>query len=270
MSVGPFPDRPRIGITSWKRAVRTLVGDPEDLFTLAEEYVDGVRRAGGLPFILPPAPLSAAPETVRSLDGLLLTGGGDFAPSCYTTADEGVSSDIDPEEDAWDIALTVAAREAGVPLVGICRGMQALNLALGGTLEQDISERPNHPPIPDTPEHAVAYRHPVTIVPGSRLGRILGVTERGVNSIHHQAVERLGDGLVAVAHAPDGTIEGLEYRGDDGGDPDGAGPEADGWFALAVQWHPERMEHGVDQHIFEDLVERAGTRRAALSRSESR
>ena len=241
-------DRPRIGLSSWKRAVRTMVGNPEQLFTLAEEYVDRVLRAGGFPIILPPAP-GAASEAIRSVDGLVLTGGGDFSPACYTERDEGVSADIDPDEDAWDLALTLAAREAALPFVGICRGLQALNLALGGTLHQDICGRANHPAIPDAPEEAVAFRHPVTIDANSRLARVLGVTERSVNSIHHQAVDRLGGGLAAVARAPDGTIEGLEYR------------DGEAWIALAVQWHPERMEHGIDQRIFDDLVERAATRR---------
>lgn len=258
MSAVLLPNRPRIGLTAWKRAVRTIVGDPEQLFTLAEEYVDRVRRAGGIPIILPPAPIGVAADAVRSVDGLVLTGGGDFSPSCYTERDEGVSDDIDPDEDAWDLALTHAAREAHLPFVGICRGMQALNLALGGTLHQDICGRANHPPIPKVPEHAVGFRHPVRIDPESRLGRLLGVHERSVNSIHHQAVDRLGEGLVPVAHAPDGTVEGLEYSGGNG-----AAPDDPDWIALGVQWHPERMEHGIDQRIFDELIRAAGARRRA-------
>ena len=131
---------------------------------------------------------------------------------------------------------------------GICRGMQALNIALGGTLYQDISGRTNHPPVPEVPADAVAFRHPVTIQAESRLGRILGVTERGVNSIHHQAVDRLGEGLVPVAHAPDGIIEGVEYNGASAGG---------GWPCLAVQWHPERMGNGLDQRIFDEVARMA-------------
>ena len=243
--------RPRIGLTPWKRAVHTVVGDPEQLFTLAEEYVESVRVAGGIPIILPPARLNAAADAVAAVDALVLTGGGDFAPSSYGEQDEGVSADIDSREDAWDIALTLAARDASLPFFGICRGMQALNIALGGTLHQDITDRANHPPISRAPAEAAAFRHPVTIRPQSRLGQILGVTERTVNSIHHQAVDRLGDGLAAVAHAPDGTIEGVEY---DGASPGGR------WGALAVQWHPERMGHDLDQRIFDALV-RAAARR---------
>lgn len=243
--------RPRIGLTPWKRPVHTIVGDPEQLFTLAEEYVESVRIAGGIPIILPPAPLSAAPEAAAAIDALVLTGGGDFSPSSYTRTDEGLSADIDPQEDAWDVALTLAARDANLPFFGICRGMQALNIALGGTLHQDITDRANHPPIPGVPADAVAFRHPVTIQAESRLGQILGVTDRSVNSIHHQAVDRLGEGLVAVAHAPDGTIEGIEYNG----------ASASGrWGALAVQWHPERMGHDLDQRIFDALVRAAGRR----------
>ncbi len=279
-----LPDRPRIGLTSWRRAVRTMVGDPEQLYTLAEEYVDRVRRAGGVPLILPPAPLAAAEEAVRSVDGLVLTGGGDFSPSCYAARDEGVSDDIDHQEDAWDFALVLAARETRVPFLGICRGLQALNLALGGTLHQDICGRESHPPISRVPEEVMAFRHSVTIAGESRLARVLGITERSVNSIHHQAVDRLGAGLVAVAHAPDGTVEGLEYREDcesrhsrgeervdsedEGAEPPArsaveAAVESAPWPALAVQWHPERMDPGRDQRIFDDLVERAAARRGA-------
>ena len=244
--------RPRIGLTPWKRPVRTIVGDPEQLFTLAEEYVESVRRSGGIPIILPPAPLNAAADAVASVDALVLTGGGDFSPASYTDRDEGVSADIDPEEDAWDVALTLAAREARLPVFGICRGMQALNIALGGTLHQDISDRANHPPIPPKPADAVAFRHPVRIQAESRLGRILGVTERRVNSIHHQAVDRLGEGLVPVAHAPDGIVEAVEYNGASAGA---------GWQCLAVQWHPERMGHTLDQLIFDEVIRLAAARR---------
>ena len=246
------PTRPRIGLTPWKRPVHTIVGDPEQLFTLAEEYVDCVRAAGGIPLILPPAPLNTAADAVAAVDALVLTGGGDFSPSSYTDRDDGVSADIDLQEDAWDVALTLAARDAEVPFFGICRGMQALNIALGGTLHQDISDRANHPPIPGVPADAVAFRHPVTIRAESRLGRILGVTERSVNSIHHQAVNRLGAGLVPVAHAPDGIIEAVEYNG---------AAERAGWQCLAVQWHPERMGHTLDQLIFDEVVRIAAERR---------
>lgn len=248
---GRKPGRPRIGLTPWKRPVHTIVGDPEQLFTLAEEYVDCVRLAGGIPIILPPAPLNAAADAIASVDALVLTGGGDFAPSAYSDRDEGVSADIDPQEDAWDVALTLAARDAEIPFFGICRGMQALNIALGGTLYQDICDHANHPPIPGVPADAVAFRHPVTIRPESQLGRILGVTERSVNSIHHQAVDRLGEGLVPVAHAPDGIIEAVEYNGS---------PEGAGWQCLAVQWHPERMGHTLDQLIFDEVVRLAAER----------
>ena len=251
MSGRTHPKRPRIGLTSWKRPVHTIVGDPEQLFTLAEEYVDSVRYGGGLPIILPPAPLTAAADAVASVDALVLTGGGDFSPSCYASHDEGVSADIDLEEDAWDVALALAARDAAIPFFGICRGMQALNIALGGTLHQDISDRASHPPIPGAPKDAVAFRHPVTIKEASWLGRILGVTHRSVNSIHHQAVDRLGEGLVAVAHAPDGTIEAVEYNGLSTGA---------GWRCLGVQWHPERMGHTLDQRIFDEVVRMAAER----------
>ncbi len=247
---GPRPARrPRIGLTTWRRRVNTVLGN-ESLYTLAEEYVEGVRRAGGLPLILPPSPLAAIEELVAALDGLILTGGGDISPSCYTENDERVSSDIDHEEDAWDVALVLSARERKLPFLGICRGLQALNVALGGTLHQDIGGWANHPPIGEDAAANIAFRHPVVLDHGSRLARSLGAGERSVNSIHHQAVDRLGAGLAVVARAPDGTVEAVEYRGDD----------AD-WRADAVQWHPERLPGSVDQALFDDFV-RAAARRS--------
>ncbi len=253
MTDGPQP-RPRIGLTTWKRRVDTILGN-ESLYTLAEEYVDAVRRAGGIPVVLPPAPLAATDELVAHLDGLVLTGGGDISPSCYTGEDEGVSADIDHEEDSWDIALVLAARTRRLPVFGICRGLQALNVALGGSLHQDISGRANHPRIPEDPEATLAFRHPVIIDPGSLVADALGAGERSVNSIHHQSVDRLGAGLAVVARAPDGTVEGLEFRNGNGAaDPD--------WWAHAVQWHPERLHGGVDQALFDELVRVAGRRAA--------
>lgn len=251
----PLRSRPRIGLTTWKRRVETILGN-ELLYTLAEEYVDAVRRAGGIPIILAPASLGAAEAVVSSLDGLVLTGGGDISPSCYTDEDEGVSSDIDPAEDSWDIALVLAAQERRLPVFGICRGLQALNVALGGSLHQDISGRENHPPIPEDPKATLAFRHPVVLDSGSRAAWALGAGERTVNSIHHQAVDRLGQGLRVVARAPDGTVEGIEYGQSNGA----ADPE---WWAHAVQWHPERLHGGADQPLFDDLV------RAAVHRTRA-
>ncbi len=244
--------RPRIGLGVWKRPVRTPVGDPEDLYTLAVEYVDEVRQAGAIPLMLPPMAPDRAPEVVAALDGLVLTGGGDFEPSSYTDDDEGVSADLDPEQDAWDLALALAAKEARLPFFGICRGMQALNIALGGALIQDIRGKGDvHPPIHEKPADAAAFRHPVRIAPGSRLAAVLGSLDRSVNSIHHQAVGTLGAGLTPVAWAPDGVVEGIEYEGD--------------WSAIAVQWHPERTGHTLDQLLFADLARRARERRAATA-----
>ena len=248
MDDSPPAPRPRIGLTTWRRRVDTMLGN-EALYTLAEEYVEGVRRAGGLPVILPPAPLAAVEELVAALDGLILTGGGDISPSCYTEDDEGVSSDIDHAEDAWNVALVLSARERKLPVFGICRGLQALNVALGGTLHQDISGRANHPRIPPDPVATVAFRHPVVLDHGSRLADALGAGERSVNSIHHQAVDQLGEGLAVVARAPDGTVEAVEYRGDDSD-----------WWAHAVQWHPERLPGGADQALFDDFIRAATTR----------
>jgi putative glutamine amidotransferase len=216
--------RPRIGVAGvtreWNGQARTGVN---------VNYVRAVLAAGGLPILLLP---ELSPEETVELfgecDGLLLTGGEDVAPLHYGAEPHPKLGTVDPRRDANELALIAEARARDLPILGICRGIQVCNVAFGGTLFQDLpSQRPSKidhdPPTPrDTRSHRIEIEE------ASRLGGILGTTMLEANSFHHQAVDRVGDGLVVTAHAPDGVIEGLES----------ANPEE--WI-VAVQWHPEEL-----------------------------
>ncbi|WND23948.1 gamma-glutamyl-gamma-aminobutyrate hydrolase family protein [Streptomyces violaceus] len=191
-----------------------------------------VRRAGGLAAMLPPDdPLHAA-DIVARLDGLVIAGGPDVEPVRYGAEREPRTGPPARERDAWELGLIDAALAAGVPLLGICRGMQLLNVALGGTLVQHIE---GHAEVV-----GVFGGHAVKPVPGSLYGGVVP-EETFVPTYHHQAVDRLGEGLVPSAYAADGTIEALEL------------PTHPGWV-LGVQWHPEM---GDDVRVMRALVEAA-------------
>ncbi|MFI0423919.1 gamma-glutamyl-gamma-aminobutyrate hydrolase family protein [Spongiactinospora sp. 9N601] len=213
----------------------------------ARALVEAVWRAGGEPATLHPhAPGGLAdPGEVAArmarFDGLLLPGGGDVAPHRYGAADRHEDVyDVDDEQDGFDLALARYALEAGMPALAVCRGMQVVNVALGGTLHQDMGG-------PGLEHRHVV--HPVALRPGSLLGRVTGVPKLDASCYHHQRVDRLGDGLTATAHAADGTVEGAE------------GTALPGWFA-AVQWHPEdtAARDPAQQALFDGLVRAARER----------
>ena len=205
-------------------------------------YVDAVVRAGGLPFVLPVLEPGDAEPALLALDGLLLTGGGDVDPVRYGEAPVPEVYGVDPGRDAFEAALVVAAARAGLPLLGICRGTQILNVTLGGTLHQ-------HVPAVTGRNHCLRDRsselvHEVRITPGTLLAGTAGAPAIGVNSLHHQAVDRVGAGLRAVAWSDDGIIEGVES--------DGIGR------FLGVQWHPELLGgHDAHERLFAWLVTEA-------------
>ena len=244
---------PRIGITAWRRALPTALGERTDLFTLGAEYVDCVRHAGGLPLILPHA---GDPAPVLDLiDGLLMSGGGDVSPASYGARDEGVSHDVDPAADRWEIDLVRAAAARGMPVIGICRGMQIMAVAFGGRLRQQIADADGHPDMDRMSAGAVLrQRHGVRIVSGSTCAALYDSAERQVNTIHHQAVIDAGAFTVA-ARGDGGFIEAIE---------------AADWPALGVQWHPEKMqspaetteEQALFRHFVADARAYARTRQA--------
>ncbi|MDT0389978.1 gamma-glutamyl-gamma-aminobutyrate hydrolase family protein [Streptomyces sp. DSM 41921] len=193
-----------------------------------------VQRAGGLAAMLPPDDPQRAAEAVARLDGLVIAGGPDVEPVRYGAEREPRTGPPAPERDAWELALIDAALAAGVPLLGICRGMQLLNVALGGTLVQHLD---GHAEVV-----GVFGGHPVKPVPGTLYAGIVP-EEASVPTYHHQAVDRLGEGLVPSAYAADGTVEAVELP-------------APAW-ALGVQWHPEM---GDDVRVMRALVEAAASR----------
>ncbi|MBX9366558.1 gamma-glutamyl-gamma-aminobutyrate hydrolase family protein [Streptomyces sp. WAC04114] len=190
-----------------------------------------VQRAGGLAAMLPPDDTRYAAEAVARLDGLVIAGGPDVEPVRYGAEREPRTGPPAPERDAWELALIDAALAARVPLLGICRGMQLLNVALGGTLVQHID---GHAEVV-----GVFGGHAVKPVPGSLYAGVVP-EETFVPTYHHQAVDRLGEGLVPSAYAADGTVEAVEL------------PSAD--WVLGVQWHPEM---GEDVRVMRALVEAA-------------
>jgi len=213
---------------------------------LPVDYAEQVAAAGGVPVLLPPLPGVAA--AVDRLDGLLLTGGGDIDPGRYGADPHPRTGRVSAPRDAAELELLDAALAAGLPVLGVCRGMQLVNVARGGTLCQHLASDAGHTPAPGT-----FGLHPVRVAPGTRLAGILGANGDGadVPTAHHQAVDRLGEGLVATAWTEDGVIEAVEASA--GGDP----------FLLAVQWHPEA---GTDPRVIEALVAAASARMSLYTR----
>jgi putative glutamine amidotransferase len=210
--------KPLIGIGS---DVYLHEGDRDRAFVFTT-YVDALRRAGAIPVLIPPQPENAA-EVVDGLDGLLLAGGDDCDPAAYgEQRHPTVEATMDPRRQENDLALAKLSREKGLPTLGICLGVQVMNVAAGGTLIQHIESDIDH-----ASEPSDRHRHEVAIDGGTRLAAILGQRELDVNSSHHQAIRDVGGGLRVTAHAPDGIVEGLE---------DPRHP-----FYVGVQWHPEDM-----------------------------
>jgi putative glutamine amidotransferase len=239
--------RPVIGLTGAPAVVRYADTDLP-AYSIVDAYVESVWSAGGLPVMLTPAasPASAA-GYADMLDGLILTGGGDVDPARYGQPREELTDRVVPARDDFEIELTRLALARGLPVFAVCRGIQVLNVACGGTLIQDLATagRRQH----SSPVMPPLY-HDVAITPGTLLAETTGATRLRVNSIHHQSVRQVGDGLAQSAVAADGTIEAVERR-----EP--------GWV-LGVQWHPELMaaEDTAQRALFRALVDHARAIRA--------
>ncbi|USG65657.1 gamma-glutamyl-gamma-aminobutyrate hydrolase family protein [Brevibacillus ruminantium] len=206
----------------------------QDWQLLADDYIKSIERSGGVPVILP---VTENPESLypllSKLDGILFTGGTDIDPAYYGEWPRAGLGPIDPKRDRHEIALAKKVlQDTNLPVLGICRGSQLLNVVSGGTLYQDLqTERP------EGIAHALRYSpkyhpvHPASIQPGSRLEAIFQAQEIGVNSYNHQAIKQVGSDFSVTMTAPDGLVEGIEMAGER--------------FVVAVQWHPEMM---VDKH----------------------
>ncbi|MGW6397582.1 gamma-glutamyl-gamma-aminobutyrate hydrolase family protein [Streptomyces sp. NPDC055134] len=223
--------RPLIGVSTYleEKASWGVWELPAAL--LPAGYPRLVQSAGGLAAMVPPDDPKYAPSVVARLDGLVVAGGPDVEPGRYGAEREDRTGPPAVERDAWELALIRAALASGKPLLGICRGMQLLNVALGGTLTQHIEGH--------VKDIGVFGKHAVTPVPGTRYGELVP-DESDVPTYHHQAVDRLGRGLVASAHAADGTVEAVELQGLT--------------WVLGVQWHPEM---GEDARVMGGLIRAA-------------
>jgi len=233
---------PLIGVTTSV----TVDKYPERAYVNAA-YLTAVQQAGGVPVLLTPQLDRGARELFDQLDGLMLTGGGDIDPARFGEAPHPSVAEVSGARDTLELELTERAVRQELPLLAICRGIQVLNVALGGTLYQDIPSDPGSPIDHSQKERRDRPTHAVKVLgEGTRLGRILGTLELEVNSFHHQAVKRLGRGLREIAWASDGIIEGVELPGADG-------------FVVGVQWHPEDLvEHDpVARSLFAAFVDAA-------------
>ncbi|MGQ7753722.1 gamma-glutamyl-gamma-aminobutyrate hydrolase family protein [Streptomyces sp. WC2508] len=231
-------NRPVIGISTYQEPARWGVWDTPAVL-LPAAYPRLVRAAGGLAVLLPPDDTAdAAREAVAALDGVVVAGGADVEPARYGEVPDPRTGPPARERDAWEIALIEAAIAQHVPLLGICRGMQLLNVALGGTLRQHLDGHTGGP--------GVFGEHPVIPVAGTEYAAAVAEPDV-VPTYHHQAVDRLGSGLTASAHAPDGTVEAVELTGHDS-------------LVLGVQWHPEM---GHDTRVMAALVDAARHRAAS-------
>jgi len=242
---------PRIAITA-------RPGEPDRPEARAK-YRRAIEKAGGQPVLIaPPQYVESVADLIERFDGLLIPGGRDIAPEQYGGRDH-ESVELEPEGvDDFEIAAARVARRARVPTLAICRGVQVINVALGGSLYEDIAAQHvtpegralRHLQTPDRARDETT--HPVEVTAGSKLASMLGATSLAVNSLHHQAVRRIAADLVPVARARDGVVEALELQGDHP-------------FYLGVQWHPEELI-GRDEPsrlLFRAFIEHAGRRATA-------
>jgi putative glutamine amidotransferase len=238
-------DGPLIGVTTYWARARWGKWDARAAL-LPAEYPRLVQRAGALAVMLPPDDPAAADGVVSRLDAVVVAGGPDVEPARYGAEPHPRTDPPGPERDAWELAVIEAALRAGTPLLGICRGLQLLNVATGGTLEQHLPDTVGHDGHTGNAslkgDPVVFDEHVVRTVPGTRLARVLPGAS-SVPTFHHQTVDKVGDGLVVCAHAEDGTVEALEHE---------SAP-----FALGVQWHPEM---GGDLRLVRALAEAAVSR----------
>jgi len=232
--------RPVIGLTTYLERATQGVWDVRAAF-LPQQYFDAVTASGGIAVLLPPQPggMDAAGPVLDGLDGLILTGGLDVQPELYGAQRHPLTDPARPDRDEWEIALFRGAEERRMPVLAICRGLQLVNVARGGTLHQHLPEAFG------TERYRVGggvfATNEVAVDEGSRIAELVGTEPLAVHSYHHQGVDRLGDGLVVTARTDDGLVQAFESDG--------------GGYLVGVQWHPE--QNAEDRRLFAGLVAQA-------------
>ena len=240
-----MPNLPPVAVTATTEIIRGALR-----VRVNAAYTTALRGAGLLPLVLPVLDPADADAALDGVAGLVLTGGEDVSPDRYGSAPNTQLGDTHAGRDAFEIALVEAARARALPTLAICRGIQILNVALGGTLVQDIPSECAAPIVHDGDWARTARVHEVDVTPGSRLARALGTERPVVNSMHHQAVRTVASPLATVARAPDGIVEGIEWPTDE-------------WWMVGVQWHPEELTASPEPwdrsllSAFADVVARA-------------
>jgi putative glutamine amidotransferase len=235
-----------VGLTTYLERATQGVWDVRASF-LPHQYLASVTASGAAAVLLPPqaSPERAAEVVLDGLDGLILTGGLDVQPELYGAERHPATDPARPDRDAWEMALLRGALVRGIPVFGICRGLQLINVAYGGTLHQHLPEALG------TERYKIGggvFAHnTVQVADGTRLAGLVGAGDLPVHSYHHQGVDRVGEGLVVTARTDDGLVQAVELPGDD--------------YLVAVQWHPE--ENSEDRRLFLGLVAAASARRAA-------
>lgn len=230
---------PLIGVTTYLERAQQGVWDVRAAF-LPEQYLTGVTAAGGIALLLPPQDPDSADAAIAGLDGLILSGGADVAPELYGAERHPTTDAARVDRDAWELALFRAAERRRIPVLAICRGLQLVNVARGGTLQQHLPESLG------TERYRIGggvfAENQVAVARDTALAEVLGEDAVSVRSYHHQGIDRLGEGLVAAAHSDDGLVQAFV-------DTEG------GSHVVGIQWHPE--EDAEDRRLFEDLVTQA-------------
>jgi gamma-glutamyl-gamma-aminobutyrate hydrolase PuuD len=236
--------KPLIGLTAWCRTLPTSIGQIP-LHAVSRFYVAAVEAAGGIPLLLPSIVEDDTAAVMDVLDGLIVTGGEDVDSARYGEQPHPKAQVASTKRDGFELSAVAEADERGLPTLAICRGIQVLNVARGGTLIQDVPDlvdgNPEHMRLDAWNQHV----HEVALEPGTRVSKIFGGVDRlAVNSLHHQAVAKLGTGLKAVGWAPEGFVEAVEDERSDR-------------FMVGLQWHPENLfeEHAEHLAPFRALVE---------------
>lgn len=240
---------PLIGITTSRASNKA--GHPT--LTVMEAYIQSVQQAGAAPLMIPLGLPEEQLDTIcERVDGILFTGGGDVAPEIFQGEEHPKVTLVDPDRDRVEIHLVQRATQKGQPFLGICRGLQVINVALGGSLYTHLPEQFPHAIKHDydSGTERKMLAHDAHLQEGTRLAQILGAVSVPVNSLHHQGIRELAPGLKAIGHAPDGLVEAIELTGHP--------------FGMAVQWHPEWLqEHTPMRALFRAFTQAAGNGHAS-------